>query len=238
MTDPLPIVLVPGLIATPRLFAAQIPELWRFGPVTIADHTRDDSVGGVARRILAAAPPRFALAGLSMGGYIAFEIARQAPERIAKIALLDTSARPDTPEQVETRRAQIAIARSGRLAEIVDQLFPRLVHETRHGDEGLRAVVRQMADEVGADAFVLQQTAIMNRPDSRPSAAAIRCSTLVLVGDSDQITPPEWAEEMAGIIPGARLITVPRCGHLSTLERPGEVNRALDDWMRSPAGGA
>ncbi len=231
MTEPLPIVLVPGLIASPRLFAAQIPELWRFGPVTIADHTRDDSMEGIARRILAAAPPRFALGGLSMGGYVAFEIARQAPERVAKLALLDTTARPDAPEQIEARRAQIELARGGRFGEIPDQLFPRLIHPTHQGDEELRRVVRQMAEEVGAEGFVLQQTAIMNRPDSRASAAAIRCPTLVLVGEGDQITPPERAEEMAGIIPGARLVTVPECGHLSTIERPQEVTRALVEWM-------
>ncbi len=91
VADPLPIVLIPGLTCTPRLYAEQIPALWQFGPVTIADHTRDESMAAIARRILAAAPPRFALAGLSMGGFISFEIMRQAPERVAKLALLDTS---------------------------------------------------------------------------------------------------------------------------------------------------
>src|ERR1700726_2443210 len=101
MSDPLPIVLVPGLNCSPRLYAEQIPALWRFGPVAIADHTRDDSMAAIAARIIAAAPPRFALVGLSMGGYIAFEIVRRAPERVAKLALLDTGARADTPEQTE-----------------------------------------------------------------------------------------------------------------------------------------
>ena len=118
MSEPLPIVLVPGLLCTPRLYAAQIDEVWRAGPVTIADHTRDDSMAGVARRILADAPPRFALAGLSMGGYIAFEILRQAPGRVARLALLDTTARPDTPEQTEARRAQIAIFAPSRANSI------------------------------------------------------------------------------------------------------------------------
>ena len=97
MPDPLPIVLIPGLTCSARLYADQIPTLWRFGPVTVADHTRDDNMAAIARRILAAAPPRFALAGLSMGGYIAFEIMRQAPQRVAKLALLDTGARAETP---------------------------------------------------------------------------------------------------------------------------------------------
>jgi pimeloyl-ACP methyl ester carboxylesterase len=233
MTEPLPILLIPGLAASPRLFAAQIPELWRFGPVTIADHTRDDSFAGMARRILAAAPPRFALAGLSMGGYAAFEIMRQAPQRVAKLALLDTTARPDAPEQSEARREQIERARAGRYSEIPDQLFPRLVHRDRVVDESLRQIVRDMADEVGADGFIRQQTANMNRPDSRPSASSIRCPTLVLVGDDDQLTPPDRASEIAGLIPGARLVTVPASGHLSTLERPREVTQALVEWLRA-----
>jgi pimeloyl-ACP methyl ester carboxylesterase len=233
MTEPLPILLIPGLAASPRLFAAQIPELWRFGPVTVADHTRDDSFAGMARRILATAPPRFALVGLSMGGYAAFEIMRQAPERVVRLALLDTTARPDTPEQTEARRAQIDLARAGRFNEIADQLFPRLVHRDRVVDESLRQIVRDMADEVGADGFIRQQTANMSRPDSRPSASSIRCPTLVLVGDDDQVTPPDRATEIAGIIAGARMVTVPGSGHLSTLERPREVTRTLVDWMRS-----
>ena len=108
----LPIVLIPGLTCTARLYAEQIPALWPFGPVTVADHRRDDSMAAIARRILAAAPPRFALAGLSMGGYIAFEIMRQAPERVVKLALLDTGARGDTPEQTERRQILMAKTKS------------------------------------------------------------------------------------------------------------------------------
>src|SRR5690349_23802842 len=138
MPDPLPIVLIPGLTCSARLYADQIPALWRFGPVTIADHTRDDSMAGIARRILAAAPPRFALAGLSMGGYIAFEIIRQAPERVARLALLDTSARADTPEATAMRRAQMALAADGRLGEVVEQQFERMIHPLHRNDPKLR----------------------------------------------------------------------------------------------------
>ena len=128
MAEPLPILLVPGMLCSPRLYAEQLPALWRLGPLAIADTTRDDSVAGIAGRILADAPPRFALVGLSMGGYVAFEIVRQAPERVARLALLDTSARPDTPELTRRRRGQIDLARSGRFAEVADQQFPLLVH--------------------------------------------------------------------------------------------------------------
>jgi pimeloyl-ACP methyl ester carboxylesterase len=233
--EPLPIVLVPGLAATARLYAEQIPQLWRMGPVTVAVHTRDDSMSALAQRILSSAPPRFALAGLSMGGYIAFEILRQAPTRIAKLALLDTSARPDVPEQTEQRRAQIELARRGRLAEVSDALFPRLVHRSRREDEPLRRTVRLMAEEVGAEAFIRQQTAIMGRIDSRPSLTSIRCPTLVIVGDGDQLTPPERAAEIVEGIGGARLVTIPGCGHLSTLEEPLAVTQALTGFLAERA---
>lgn len=234
MREPLPVVLIPGLLCSPRLFAEQVPALWRSGPVTVADHTRDDTIAAIARRILTTAPPRFALAGLSMGGYIALEIMRQAPARVVKLGLLDTSARADTPEQSQLRRALIAATESGRFAEIPDQLYPRLVHPDRLDDEALRRTMRPMADETGPEVFIRQQRAILGRPDSRASAADIRCPTLVLVGDSDQIAPPEVAAELASIIAGAQLVTVPACGHMSTLERPDEVTRAMVEWMEGP----
>lgn len=229
----LPIVLIPGLLCSPRLYAEQLPALWRFGAVTVADHTRDDSVGGIARRLLAAAPPRFALVGLSMGGYTAFEVMRTAPQRVARLALLDTSARADTPEQTERRRKQITLAQQGRFEEVLEPLFLSWVHNTRRSDDGLRRVVRRMAEEeTGPEVFVRQQTAIMTRPDSRPDLRAIGCPTLVLVGDGDEATPPDRAAEIAGGIGGARLVTVPECGHLSTLERPEHVTQALVEWLR------
>jgi pimeloyl-ACP methyl ester carboxylesterase len=223
---------VPGLNCTARLYAEQVPALWGFGPVTIADHRRGDSVAAIAAHVLATAPPRFALVGLSMGGYIAFAIMREAPERMARLALLDTSARPDTPEQSERRRGMIALAEGGRFGEVPDLLFPVFVHRNRHGDEALRAIVRAMAEETGPQTFVRQQRAIMTRPDCRAQLASVRCPTLVLVGDGDELTPPMLSEEIAAGIAGARLVRVPDCGHLSTLERPEPVNRALVDWLR------
>jgi pimeloyl-ACP methyl ester carboxylesterase len=230
--DGLPIVLVPGLTCTARLYAGQIPALWPFGPVTIADHRRDDDMAAIARRILAAAPPRFALAGLSMGGYIAFEIMRQAPQRVAKLALLDTGARADTPEQTERRYVLMAKAKAGAYAEIPELAFPLYVHRKRHGDAALKSIVRAMAEETGLDGYLHQQQAIIGRPDSRPSLAAISCKTLVLVGEADEATPPDLAREIASGIPGARLVVVPGSGHLSTLEEPGAVNEALAEWLR------
>jgi pimeloyl-ACP methyl ester carboxylesterase len=232
VAEPLPIVLIPGLTCSARLYAEQIPALWRFGPVMVADHTRDDSMAAIARRILAAAPPRFALAGLSMGGYICFEIMRQAAARVAKLALLDTGARADSPEQTERRRAVMALTKDGRYAEIPDLAFPLYVHRRRHGDEGLKRLVRTMAEETGPEAYLRQQQAILSRPDSRPLLAAIACPTLVLVGDGDEATPPELAREIAAGISGSQLVTVPDSGHLSTLEQPAAVTAALEQWLR------
>jgi pimeloyl-ACP methyl ester carboxylesterase len=226
-------VLIPGLLASARLYAGQIPALWRTGPVTVADHTRDDSMAAIARRILATAPPRFALIGLSMGGYAAFEILRQGPERVARLALLDTSARADAPEHTAMRRAQMTLASQGRLAEVMEQQFPRLVHRAHRTDPALREVLNLMAEEVGAAAFIRQQTAILGRSDSRPTLGTIRCPTLVLVGDGDELTPPERAAEIAAGIAGAHLVTVSQSGHLSTLEQPQEVTRALLQWLQA-----
>jgi pimeloyl-ACP methyl ester carboxylesterase len=233
MREPLPTVLIPGLLCTPRLYGAQIPALWQLGPVTIADHTRDDAMGGIARRILSLAPPRFALVGLSMGGYVAFEIMRQAPARVVKLALLDTTARPDLPEQTEQRRRQVEMARDGRFDGIAQLLFPRFVAAARRDDHALQAVVRTMAEDTGPEAFVRQQTAIMNRVDSRPGLEAIGCPTLVVVGADDALTPPDRAAEMAGAIPGARQVVVPSCGHLCTLEQPDEVTKVLITFLGS-----
>jgi pimeloyl-ACP methyl ester carboxylesterase len=230
-----PTLLIPGLMATPRLYADQLPALWRLGPVMVADHRGADSMKGLAEAILADAPPRIRLLGLSMGGYIAFEIVRQAPQRITALALLDTSARPDAPEQSQTRRDQITLAHEHGMSAVADGLYPRLVHPDRGQDEALRQVVREMAEDTGADAFARQQLAIMTRPDSRPGLAAIDCPTVVMVGNQDQITPPPVAEEMAGGIGKARLVVIPDSGHLSTLERPQVVTAALmDAWGDTP----
>jgi pimeloyl-ACP methyl ester carboxylesterase len=219
--------MIPGLLCSARLYARQIPALWGVGPVTIADHTRVDTMAGIAAAILASAPPRFALVGLSMGGYISFELMRQAPRRVVRLALLDTAARPDTPEVSAARRTQVSLATSGRFEEVIDSLYPRLVHASRLDDAGLRELNRQMGREVGVAGYCKQQAANIARPDSRPSLASIRCPTLVLVGDGDQLTPPDRAHEIANGIAGARLVTVAGCGHLSALEEPDAVNEAL-----------
>jgi len=231
VSESLPVVLIPGLLLTPQLYALQLEALWADAPVLLANHTRADSMAELARGILAQAPPRFALVGLSMGGYIAFEILRQAPERVARLALLDTAARPDTPDITAGRRTNMQLAQSGRLAEVVDALIPRLVHPSRVTDAPLLDVIRRMGAQVGVAGYLRQQAAIIARPDSRQMLKDIRCPTLVLVGDADQLTPPERAQEIAAGVRGAELVIVPECGHLSTLERPELVTRALRSWL-------
>jgi pimeloyl-ACP methyl ester carboxylesterase len=227
----LPILLVPGLNCSPRLYAPQMPALWRFGPVTVADHTRDATMAAIAKRILGAAPPRFALAGLSMGGYIALEIVRQAADRVEKLALLDTGSRADTPEATAKRHANIALAQSGRFEDVISPQFPLYVHPARAGDAALKAEYLAMCHDVGPEAYVRQQQAIMGRVDSRPLLAAIRVPTLVLVGEQDAATPPALSDEMAAAIPGARLARIAECGHLSTMERSEAVTRELVAWL-------
>ncbi len=231
MTSTLPLVLVPGLLCSARLYAPQVAALWPLGQVSVANHRRDADMAAIAARILAEAPPRFALAGLSMGGYIAFAMMRLAPERIAKLALLDTSARPDMPEQKAGREKLIGMAEEGKLADVVEMLAPRFLHRDRVNDDELRREIRAMAKDTGADAFVREMKAIMGRADSRPLLASIKCPTLVLVGEGDELTPPELSKEMAGGIAGATLNVLPGCGHLSTLEKPDAVNAALTGWL-------
>jgi pimeloyl-ACP methyl ester carboxylesterase len=232
-SEDVPIVLVPGLNCSARLYADQIPLLWPFGAVTVVDHTRDDSIAAIGRRILAAAPARFALVGHSMGGYVAFEIVRQAPQRVVRLALLDTGARPETPEQTALRQPRIELAKAGRMIEVADVQFPRVVHPSRREDQALKSLTHLMAEEIGAAAFLRQQLATIGRPDSRPTLSTIACPTLVLVGEGDALTPPQLSEEIAAAIPGARLVVIPQCGHLSTLEQPEAVNTALAEWMTS-----
>jgi pimeloyl-ACP methyl ester carboxylesterase len=233
MDNSMPILLVPGLVSSPRIYAPVVPALWRFGPVTVANHIRDAHMALIARRILAEAPPRFALAGHSMGGYVAFEIMRQAPERVAKLALLNTQARPDTPEAIARRRTLMARAKGGEYRAVLDELFPGFVHPSRREDASLRQLVYDMGEDVGPEAFVRQQEAIISRPDSRPVLAAIKCPTLVLTGDEDNTIPNALSVEMADNIHDAKFVILPNCGHLPQPEQPEATADALVEWLRS-----
>jgi len=232
MTDRTPLILVPGLLCTDLLWRDQLEGLDDLAAMAVPTAQREhDSLPRIAEAILAAAPPRFALAGLSFGGYVCFEILRQAPERVLRLALLDTSARPDTEEQLERRRALLKLAQSGRFLGVTDRLLPLLIAGARLKDASLVADVKAMAQDVGRDGFLRQQKAIMARPDSRPLLARIACPTLVLCGREDALTPLDRHEEMAAGIVGSKLVVIDDCGHLSTMERPAEVNAAMRAWL-------
>lgn len=227
MSESLPFLLIPGLLCSARLYQHQAPALSKLGATSVVDHTQDDSIPAIAARALKAAPARFHIVALSMGGYIAFEIIRQAQDRVARVALLDTSARPETPPATERRLKTIALAEGGKFQAVKDAMFPLFVHVDRANDAALRAEVDKMADETGPEAFIRQQRALMVRPDARPLLPKITRTTLVMVGDADRLIPPEQSEEIAAGIPGAKLEYVKDCGHLSTLERPQEVTNSL-----------
>ncbi|MEH2512107.1 pimeloyl-ACP methyl ester carboxylesterase [Nitrobacteraceae bacterium AZCC 1564] len=231
MSDSLPVVLVPGLACSPRVFVSQLPALWQHGPVTVASPLRDNTMEGIAKHILDGAPPRFALAGHSMGGYVCLEIWRQAPERVARLALLNTYSRPDPSEAVEHRRGWIAEVKQGGYRAVLERLFADAVHPKLVNDAALRQLILDMGNEVGPDAFMRQVEAIMTRADARRLLASITCPTLVLTSDTDRSVPNQASFAMADAIPGAKLVTIPECGHLPSLEKPEALTTALLDWL-------
>jgi pimeloyl-ACP methyl ester carboxylesterase len=224
------LLLLPGLLCDERLWRDQVAALGGAVACLVADTTLDDNLADMAARALAAAPQRFALAGLSMGGYLAFEILRQAPDRVTRLALLDTSARPDTPEQARRRRALMALTRTGLFKGVTPRLLPQLVHPDNLSVPIGQAVI-EMAERLGRDVFLRQQAAILGRPDSRPDLPGIRLPTLVAVGEADALTPPALAAEIAAGIPGAALHQIPGCGHLPPMEAPAATTALLRDWL-------
>lgn len=225
------LILLPGLLNDGRLWTHQAKALSSRLDILVADLTQDETLAEMAERLLTVAPPRFALAGLSMGGYVCMEIMRRAPERVERLALLDTTARPDTEEQTGRRNDAIAIAQAGGFDKIMPTMLPSLLSPASLTDTAITSLAKDMAKRVGKDAFIRQQTAIMGRPDSRASLAAIRCPTLILCGDQDTVTPLDRHQEMAAAIPGARLEVVDKSGHLSPLEQPEAVTAALAAWL-------
>lgn len=228
----IPLVLIPGLLNTEDLWRDQIEGLADLVNVHVTTEQRAyDNIPEIADAILSSTPERFALAGLSMGGYVAFEILRQAPERVARLALLDTTARPDTAEKVAQRQATIRNARQHGLRFVLEAMLPNLLHPEHLKDATIRERLFRMAEEVGVDAFERQQTAIMNRVDSRPVLPTIHCPMLVLCGREDNLTPQDLAQEIADGIPDSRLVIVEKSGHLSAIEQPERVTKALREWL-------
>jgi pimeloyl-ACP methyl ester carboxylesterase len=214
------------------MWAHQVETLSDLAEMTIADVTQGATVGEIAKRILDQAPPRFALAGLSLGGYVCFEVMRQAPERISRLALLDTTARSDPPEITARRHRFIGMAREGRLDEVMAAYLPLFVHPRRLEDEPFKAALSTMSARVGEAAFYNQQNAMLTRPDSRPDLGDIHCPTLVLCGRQDALTPLEVHQELASLIPDAKLVIIEDSGHLTTMEQPHATTAVLRYWLQ------
>jgi pimeloyl-ACP methyl ester carboxylesterase len=219
------------MLCTAEVFEPQIAALWPHCPVMIASTLDGDTIGAMAASILAAAPPRFALAGISMGGHICLEIMRQAPDRVARLALLNTAAHPDTPEQAAQRRALVVRARGEDFESFLKTVMRGLLHPVHQADTALLHVLVRMGLTVGLEGMARQTEAIAARVDSHPILASINVPTIVLAGDSDPLVPLERTAQTAEAIPGAQLVIVPQCGHGSTLEQPEAVNRALLEWL-------
>ncbi len=230
MTRP-PVVMASGQLLTSEAWGPQVAALSVDYDLRLSDHTCDETIAGLAQRLLAEAPARFHLVAHAMGGFTAFEVMRAAPERVRSLALIATLAPNDGPAQTERRRGYIRLVEDGRFAEVVEERIPILVHPARRQDAALLATVRRMALDTGAATFLRQQRAIMSRPDSRPSLEAITAPTLLIRGEQDGITTSAHQEEILAGIAGARLESIADCGHLPTLEAPITTNRILADWL-------
>jgi len=227
----IPLLFLPGLLEDADAFEHQFIGLQSVAQCRAAELTRSDTIAGLAEDALAQAPAeRFALAGHSMGGYVALEILRRAPERVERLALMNTHARPDSPESSANRRRLMKLAETD-FPGVMNELAPKLVAPRHLKEIGLLGKMSEMALATGKEAFLRQERAIIGRMDSRPHLAKIACPTLVLAGGEDQIMPVEWLEELARGIPGARLEVIPECGHMASLEQPGKVTELLAAWL-------
>jgi pimeloyl-ACP methyl ester carboxylesterase len=231
-------VLLPGLVCDETIWAHARVALGARAAVTIPDYGLLDSLGAMAEKVLLEAPPRFALAGHSMGGRVALEVLRRAPGRLGALALLDTGVQPLAAGEAGEREAAgrhelLAVAREQGMAAMARRWVQGMVWAPRRTDTALIESVIAMFARRGADTFAAQIRALLARPDAGGLLGAIRCPTLVLCGEQDGWSPAGRHVAMAEQISGARLVLVPECGHMSTLERPEAVTRALLEWHRS-----
>jgi pimeloyl-ACP methyl ester carboxylesterase len=231
---PEPLVLIPGMMCDARLFSDQFLTLNADRAVMVAPLTGASTVGALARAILDAAPARFALAGLSMGGIVAMEMMARAPDRITRIALMDTNPLPETPQVAAAREPHIIGVQNGRLEEIMrEEMKPRYLAPGPGRIEVMNTVM-EMARALGPEVFVAQSRALQRRPDQQKTLRGIRVPALVLCGRHDELCPVKRHELMAELIPGASLRIIEEAGHLPTLECPAETTGALREWLSAP----
>ncbi|PHQ67142.1 MAG: alpha/beta hydrolase [Sneathiella sp.] len=232
MTEKPSLVLVPGLLCTADLWRDQIIAFENDYNIIVADHTLDDRMPAIAQRLLEAAPPKFALAGLSMGGCIALEVMRQAPDRVTHLAIMDSRAVVDSPEEYKKRQDFVKLVERGTSFKgVTESLLPILIHPSRMQDEDLKQRIYKMADDVGKEAFIRQETALLERVPLTESLQYITCPTLVLCGAEDKLIPAQVQQEMAIEIPTATYEEISHCGHLPTMEAPEKVIEYMRGWL-------
>jgi pimeloyl-ACP methyl ester carboxylesterase len=233
-----PLVLIPGLLCDASVWTAQRAALEDLADIRVADHGLQDSLAGMARAILASAPRRFAIAGHSMGGRVAFEVYRAAPERISGVALMDTGTHPLPPgeageREVAGRLALLETARREGMRAMATAWVQGMVHPKRLSERTLIDPILDMFESKTPDIYAAQTRALINRPDATPVMPTIRCPTLVLCGHEDSWSPVQRHLEMAAAIPGSQFVDIPECGHMCTMERPAEVSAAMRAWFLS-----
>lgn len=225
------LVLVPGHLCNDVLWEHQAAGLRDIARPVVADVTLDDSMAGMAARLLRNAPPRFSLAGLSMGGMVCMEVMRQAPERVERLALLDTNPGSDSRERAAQRRRMVERFEAGEVDTLVQEFLELVVPPSRLRESALIDPMRAMMKKVAEKAFPAQVAALIARQDSRPDMPGYDLPVRLICGRDDQLTPLAFHEEMAGLISGADLTVIDDCAHMSTMERPDAVNRALREWL-------
>lgn len=229
-----PLVFLPGMMCDARLFGPQIAELSSEFSLMVSPVTRGERIEEIASGLLDELPQRFALAGLSMGGIVAMELLRRAPDRITRLALLDTTPLAETPQAAAAREPQIVKVRAGRLGQVIrDEMLPNYIGPGPYRNE-VSELVMDMADALGPDTFVRQSRALQRRRDQQGTLRKCRVPTLVLCGEHDVLCPVKRHTFMAELIHGAVLRVLDGAGHLPTLEAPAETTQALRDWLRQP----
>ena len=227
------LILLPGLACDERLWAAQRPALPAGLAVHVTDvHMRHDRIESMAAAVLEETSGPIVLCGASMGGMIAMEAARQAPDRIRGLALLGTNPRPESPDMLELRRSAIELFEQGEARDVIEFNAGFAFHPARGGDAPLLRRYVDLVLDAGEAQLIRQNRALMVRPDARPHLPALRCPVLVMCGDSDRLTPPECSSEIAALVPHAELVWVEQCGHMLTMEQPAFVNATLGPWLR------
>ncbi|PAK40786.1 alpha/beta fold hydrolase [Peribacillus simplex] len=225
-----PLILLPGTLCDERLW--EMVNLSDLADVKVCDVSKADTIEGIAKSVLEEAPDKFALAGLSLGGIISLEIMRIAPERVMKLALLDTNPNPPSLEQIEGWERFVEMANNGQFLDItLHHLLPVLIHPDRRNDEALVSKIIDMAEKVGKEGYINQLKAVMTRSDQRPILAAIECPTMILAGKEDRVCPVHMSEFLNKNIPAASLEIICHSGHLSTLEQPEKVSAAMRKWL-------